>query len=246
MLPTGGGEKKQAQVTASGGARGVDPEKDSKGGSNPKHRAGEACRPLTSRRSRKRGPAVRRFIRGRLLFSGWLLLGYVVLAVVAARQGLGDAALLSAIARLALVLAIVNAAVTLLVNPWRDDRPSDRFPGDRAGRCGDRHLHGDRHGAVARAAADHVRRRRGGGRLRAAGHARQPVCRARHPDREAVSRRPVGAGRARARRPGPGDHLARHQAAHQGGPVPDRSKQRDRERTGAQLLRADGADADRR
>jgi predicted Zn-dependent protease len=36
MVPTGGGEKKQAQVTASGGARGVDPEKDSKGGSNPK------------------------------------------------------------------------------------------------------------------------------------------------------------------------------------------------------------------
>ena len=36
MLPAGGGEKKQAQVTASGGARGVDPEKDSKGGSNPK------------------------------------------------------------------------------------------------------------------------------------------------------------------------------------------------------------------
>ena len=32
---TGGGEKKQAQVTASGGARGLDPEKDSKGGSNP-------------------------------------------------------------------------------------------------------------------------------------------------------------------------------------------------------------------
>ncbi len=36
MLPTGGGEKKSAQVTASGGARGVDPEKDSQGGSNPK------------------------------------------------------------------------------------------------------------------------------------------------------------------------------------------------------------------
>jgi beta-barrel assembly-enhancing protease len=32
---TGGGEKKQAQVTASGGARGLDPEKDSRGGSNP-------------------------------------------------------------------------------------------------------------------------------------------------------------------------------------------------------------------
>lgn len=69
-----------------------------------------------------------RFIRGRLIFSGWLLLAYVVLTVVV-RQGLGDAALLSAIARLVLVLAIVNAVVTLLVNPWRDDRPSERFPG---------------------------------------------------------------------------------------------------------------------
>ena len=27
------------------------------------------------------------------------------------------------------MLAIVNATVALLVNPWRDDRPSDRFPG---------------------------------------------------------------------------------------------------------------------
>jgi len=36
MVPTGGGEKKQAQVTASGGARGVDPEKDATGGPNPK------------------------------------------------------------------------------------------------------------------------------------------------------------------------------------------------------------------
>jgi Peptidase family M48 len=36
MLPTGGGgEKQQAQVTGSGSARGVDPEKDSRGGSNP-------------------------------------------------------------------------------------------------------------------------------------------------------------------------------------------------------------------
>ena len=37
LKPTGGSENKQAQTTASGGARGVgDPEKDSKGGSNPK------------------------------------------------------------------------------------------------------------------------------------------------------------------------------------------------------------------
>ncbi len=32
------------------------------------------------------------------------------------------------LARLTLVLAIVNAAVALLANPWRQDRPSDRFP----------------------------------------------------------------------------------------------------------------------
>ena len=49
MLPTGGGEKKQAQVTASGGARGVDPEKDSKGGSNPSRRRRD------DRRGRHRG-----------------------------------------------------------------------------------------------------------------------------------------------------------------------------------------------
>ena len=36
---------------------------------------------------------------------------------------------MSAIARLALVLAIVNATVALAANKWRDDRPNDRFPG---------------------------------------------------------------------------------------------------------------------
>lgn len=44
------------------------------------------------------------------------------------RQGLGDVPLLSALARLTLVLSIVNAAVTLIANPWGQDRPSDRFP----------------------------------------------------------------------------------------------------------------------
>jgi small-conductance mechanosensitive channel/CRP-like cAMP-binding protein len=41
---------------------------------------------------------------------------------------LGDVQLLSALARLAIVLAIVNAAVTLIANPWRQDRASDHFP----------------------------------------------------------------------------------------------------------------------
>lgn len=36
VLPGGGGEKKSAQVTASAAARGVDPERDAKGGPNPK------------------------------------------------------------------------------------------------------------------------------------------------------------------------------------------------------------------
>ena len=44
------------------------------------------------------------------------------------RQGLGDVQLLSALARLTLVLALVNAAVAALANPWNVDRPSDRFP----------------------------------------------------------------------------------------------------------------------
>jgi predicted Zn-dependent protease len=36
LAPTGGGEQKSSQVAASGGTRGVDPEKDAKGGPNPK------------------------------------------------------------------------------------------------------------------------------------------------------------------------------------------------------------------
>ena len=36
VLPGGGGEKKSAQVSASAAARGVDPERDAQGGSNPK------------------------------------------------------------------------------------------------------------------------------------------------------------------------------------------------------------------
>ena len=36
LLPTGGGEQKTTQVAASGGTRGVDPERDARGGSNPR------------------------------------------------------------------------------------------------------------------------------------------------------------------------------------------------------------------
>ena len=57
-----------------------------------------------------------------------MLVAFVVLELVV-RQGLGDAEVLSGIARLVLVLAIVIATVALLANRWRDDRPNERFPG---------------------------------------------------------------------------------------------------------------------
>ena len=82
---------------------------------------------LTLRPSRKREASRKSFNCGRLQFSAWLILGYALLEV-AARQGLGDVELLFTLARLTLVLATVSAAVTLLANPWRLDRPSDRFP----------------------------------------------------------------------------------------------------------------------
>jgi small-conductance mechanosensitive channel/CRP-like cAMP-binding protein len=68
-----------------------------------------------------------RFVRGRLVFSAWLFLAFLLLELAAAQQ-FGDVPLLAAIARLVFVLSVVNVAIALLVNPWRDDRPSDRFP----------------------------------------------------------------------------------------------------------------------
>ncbi|HEX8030725.1 MAG TPA: mechanosensitive ion channel family protein [Vicinamibacterales bacterium] len=47
---------------------------------------------------------------------------------VAVRQGIGDLEVLAALARLTLVLAVVNAFVAVVANPWRSDRPSERFP----------------------------------------------------------------------------------------------------------------------
>ena len=68
-----------------------------------------------------------RFVRGRLRFSLWLLLASLALQF-AATQHIGDVDLMAALARLAFVLAIVNLVVAVVVNPWRDDRPSDRVP----------------------------------------------------------------------------------------------------------------------
>jgi CRP-like cAMP-binding protein len=47
---------------------------------------------------------------------------------LAITQGLGDLDVVAGLARLIFVLALVNIVIALLVNPWRDSRPSDRFP----------------------------------------------------------------------------------------------------------------------
>jgi small-conductance mechanosensitive channel/CRP-like cAMP-binding protein len=68
-----------------------------------------------------------RYIRARLRFSAVLLLAYVLLHV-AMTQGIGDANLIAPLARLTFVLAGLNLAISLLANPWRESRASDRFP----------------------------------------------------------------------------------------------------------------------
>jgi hypothetical protein len=68
-----------------------------------------------------------RYIRSRLQFSLWLLITFLLLEAVIS-QGIGDIELLATIARLLFVLAVLNLAISLLVNRWREDRPSERFP----------------------------------------------------------------------------------------------------------------------
>jgi small-conductance mechanosensitive channel/CRP-like cAMP-binding protein len=68
-----------------------------------------------------------RYVRSRLTFSIWLLLAFLALQV-AVSQSLGDVDFLSAIARLVFVLAAISLVVAAAANPWREDRPSERFP----------------------------------------------------------------------------------------------------------------------
>ncbi len=68
-----------------------------------------------------------RYIRARLRFSLWLLVAFLVLQL-AVTQAIGDIEVLAGLARLVFVLALINLAITLLANPWREDRPSERFP----------------------------------------------------------------------------------------------------------------------
>ena len=68
-----------------------------------------------------------RYVRRRLQFSLWLLIIHFAFEV-AVRQGLGDPAVMGALARLVFVLAVINLGISVLVNPWREDRASERFP----------------------------------------------------------------------------------------------------------------------
>ena len=144
-----------------------------------------------------------RFVRARLAFAAVLLVAAAALDVAVGRGG-GDPVLLAGLARLSIVAAGVLAAVSLAFNPWRQNRPSDRVPAivqdvivialfavATTLLLDEKLLTTSAVGAVVIG-------------LRAAGHARQPLCRPRHPDREAVPRRPLDprrrATRARCRR----------------------------------------------
>ena len=68
-----------------------------------------------------------RYIRARLRFTIVLLLAFLLLHV-GVNAGVGDLVLLAAIARLAFVLAALNLTISVLANPWREHRASERFP----------------------------------------------------------------------------------------------------------------------
>lgn len=68
-----------------------------------------------------------RFLRGRIRFSAYLLLVFLALET-ATLQHVGEVQLISSIARLLFVLALINLVVALIANPWREHHASDRFP----------------------------------------------------------------------------------------------------------------------
>jgi small-conductance mechanosensitive channel/CRP-like cAMP-binding protein len=68
-----------------------------------------------------------RFVRARLGFAGVLLLIALGFDLALAR-GVGDPALVGGLGRLLLVAGAIVSAVSLLFNPWRHDRVSERVP----------------------------------------------------------------------------------------------------------------------
>jgi small-conductance mechanosensitive channel/CRP-like cAMP-binding protein len=68
-----------------------------------------------------------RYVRSRLRFSVWLLIALLGIEIVIQLRS-PDSNVLAALARLTFGLAIINIVISLLFNPWRESRPSDRFP----------------------------------------------------------------------------------------------------------------------
>jgi len=68
-----------------------------------------------------------RFVRARLAFAAVLLLVAAAFELALVRA-IGDPALMGGLARLCLVAACLFAVVSLLFNPWRLERPSERVP----------------------------------------------------------------------------------------------------------------------
>ena len=77
-----------------------------------------------------RGASVNRHVKGRLLASAvvFALYGLARAAVASGVLGAGLGPEIGAVAPLLLALGLINTAVALLFNPWRTERPSDRFP----------------------------------------------------------------------------------------------------------------------
>lgn len=68
-----------------------------------------------------------RYVRSRLRFSLGLLIAFAGVEL-AVSSGIGDPQLLAALGRLTFVLAVLNLLISLVINPWRESRPSERFP----------------------------------------------------------------------------------------------------------------------
>ena len=77
-----------------------------------------------------RGASANRHVRGRLIASSFAFAAYALIAAAVSQLALSSALLgqLAAIQPLLLAFGVINAAVALIINPWRADRLPDRFP----------------------------------------------------------------------------------------------------------------------
>jgi len=77
-----------------------------------------------------RGASANRHVRGRLIASAFAFAAYALIGAAVSYLALSSELLgqLTAIQPLLLAFGVINAAVALVINPWRSDRLPDRFP----------------------------------------------------------------------------------------------------------------------